>query len=203
MSFGLSHTPASFQGYINKIVIKKLNIFFIVYLDNILIYTEDQRQGHIEAVRWILDILKKNGLFANLKKYWFYKDEVRFLGYIVSSQGIWIEDEIIKTVKNWSEPKSVQDIQVFISFTNFYQRFIQDFNKIAALLTSILKTTESSDLATRKMGANEVVGGGDKVDDKNLSKSKKSKNAKFGIQTYIGATGKPTFLNSGAREAFN
>ena len=110
MSFGLSNTPASFQGYINKILAEKLDIFIIVYLDDILIYTEDQGRGHVEAVRWVLDILRKNSLYANLKKYWFHKDEVRFLGYVVSSQDIRLEDKRIEAVKNWPEPKSVQDI---------------------------------------------------------------------------------------------
>ena len=120
MPFGLSNAPASFQGYINKILAEKLDIFVIVYLDDILIYTEDQRRGHVEAVQWVLDLLRKNGLFANLKKCRFHKDEVRFLGYVVSSQGIRMEDERIKAVRNWLEPKSVQDIQVFIGFANFY-----------------------------------------------------------------------------------
>ena len=110
MPFGLSNAPASFQGYINKILAEKLDIFVIVYLDDILIYTEDQGRGHVEAVRWVLDILRKNGLFANLKKCRFHKDEVQFLGYVVSSQGIQMEDERIKAVRNWPEPKSVRDI---------------------------------------------------------------------------------------------
>ena len=124
MSFRLSNAPASFQGYINKIPTEKLDIFVIVYLDDIFIYTEDQGWGHVEAMRWVLDILRKNGLFANLKKCWFHNDEVQLLGYVVSSQGIRMEDERIKAVRNWSEPKSVRDIQVFIGFANFYQQFI-------------------------------------------------------------------------------
>ena len=51
MPFGLSNAPANFQGYINKILAEKLNVFVIVYLDDILIYTEDESQGHLEAVR--------------------------------------------------------------------------------------------------------------------------------------------------------
>ena len=50
MPFGLSNAPASFQSYINKILAEKLDIFVIVYLDDILIYTEDESQGHVEAV---------------------------------------------------------------------------------------------------------------------------------------------------------
>ena len=121
MPFKLSNALVSFQSYINKIWTKKLDIFVIVYLDDIFIYTEDQGRGHMEAVWWVLDFLRKNGLFANLKKCWFYKDEVQFVGYVVSSHDIRMEDERIKVVRNWPEPKSSQDIQVFISFADFYQ----------------------------------------------------------------------------------
>ena len=204
MPFGLSNALASFQGYINKILVEKLDNFVIVYLDDILIYTEDQGRSHVEAVQWVLDILRKNGLFANLKKCWFHKDEMRFLGYVVSSQDIRMKDERIKAIRNWPEPKSVWDIQVFIGFANFYWRFIQGFSKIAAPLTSILKTTGLSDSALR-LGVNddEIYGSGGKADDRNLSKSKKLKNAKFGIQTRVGVMGKPTFLTPGARKALN
>ena len=88
-----------------------------------------------------------------------------------------MEDEIIEMVKNWPKPKSIQDIQVFIDFANFCQRFIQDFNKIAVPLTSILKTTGSLDLAPRKQGNDKVIGGGSIANDKNPSK--KSKNTKL------------------------
>ena len=68
MPFGLSNTPATFQGYVNKILAEKLDVFVIVYLDDILIYTEDPGQPHVDAVRWVLDQLRKYSLFANLKK---------------------------------------------------------------------------------------------------------------------------------------
>ena len=124
MLFGLSNAPASFQGYINNILAKKLDIFVIVYLDDILIYTEDPGWGHVKVVRWVLDVLQRHGLFANLKKCRFHKDKVRFLGYIVSAQRVGMEDDQIEAVKNWPKPTSVRDIQMFIRFANFYWRFI-------------------------------------------------------------------------------
>ena len=107
MPFGLTNAPASFQGYINKILAEKLDIFVIVYLDDILIYTEDDGDGHVAAVRWVLEQLRKFSLYANLKKCRFHQDEVRFLGYVVSSKGIRMEDERIEAVKQWPEPQSV------------------------------------------------------------------------------------------------
>ncbi len=80
MPFGLINAPATFQGYINKILAEKLDVFVIVYLDDILIYTENEAQGHVEEVRWVLEQLREHSLYANLKKCWFHQKEVRFLG---------------------------------------------------------------------------------------------------------------------------
>ena len=81
-----------------------------------------------------------------------------------------MEDEKIEVVRNWPKAKSIYNIQVFISFTNFYWQFICDFSKIAAPLISILKTTESSSLALRELRADddEVVGSSSKVDDRKV-----------------------------------
>ena len=202
MPFELSNAPASFQGYINKILAKKLDVFVIVYLDDILIYTEDEGQGHVEAVRWVLDLLRKNSLFANLKKCRFHHGEIRFLGYVVSAQKVQIEDERIEAVKNWPEPKSVRDIQVFLGFANFYQRFIQGFSKIAGPLTSMLRTTRSSKNLSSSMGEDaEVgrVGGSDREDEKVERSPLTSKNLN-GITGYLTPDGKRAFIQ--LRQAF-
>ena len=99
MPFGLFYALATFQGYVNKILVEKLDIFVIVYLNDILIYTKDSGQPHVEAVRWILDQLRKYLLFANLKKCHFHQDEVRFLEYIVSSKSISMKVERIEVVR--------------------------------------------------------------------------------------------------------
>ena len=88
-----------------------------------------------------------------------------------------MEDEKFEVVKNWPKPKSVTDIQVFIGFANFYWQFIRSFSRIAALLILMFKMTRSSK-STLKNDDNEVARG-DR--DRNLSKFKKSKNAKSGI----------------------
>ena len=92
MLFGLSNAPASFQGYVNKILAEKLYVFVIVYLNDILIYTEDAGQGHVKVVQWVIREFQNHGLFAHLKKYCFHQKEVRFLGYVISIQGICMEE---------------------------------------------------------------------------------------------------------------
>ena len=223
MPFGLSNAPATFQGYVNKILAEKLDIFVIVYLDDILIYTEDPGQPHVEAVRWVLDQLRKYSLFANLKKCRFHQDEVCFLGYIVSSKGISMEAKRIEVVRKWPEPKSVRDIQVFLGFANFYRRFIQGFSRIAAPLTSMLKTTnepapsrndgsrsassrndDSRPASGRNDGDGEVDGfGGDGVE--HAKKSGKSKGQKMPKFRKLSKSGKNSSKsgnspNSGATE---
>ena len=92
-----------------------------------------------------------------------------------------MEDERIKEVKNWLEPKFVHDIQVFLGFTNFYQYFIQSFSKIVGLLTSILKTTNLINSSTIlqlliNMADDNQIGknknSGNKINISNLSASK-------------------------------
>ena len=99
MFFGLSNALATFQGYVNKILAEKLDVFVIIYLDDILIYIEDPSQPYIEAIYWVPDQLRKYSLFANLKKSCFHQDKIYFLKYVVSSKGISIEAEKIKMIK--------------------------------------------------------------------------------------------------------
>ncbi len=93
--------------------------------------------------------MQKYDIYANLKKYQFYQDEIQFLGFIVLAQGIRIEEERIEAVKDWLEPQSVRDIQVFLSFANFYRRFNQNFSRIAAPLTLMLQTANDEALSTQ------------------------------------------------------
>ena len=100
MLFGLFNVLASFQAYINNILAKKLNIFVIVYLNNIFIYTQDPDQAYANAIQWVFEKLRKYSLFANLKKCQFYKVKICFLNYVVSAQRVKIEAEKREIVKN-------------------------------------------------------------------------------------------------------
>ena len=88
MSFRLFNAPISFEDYIKKILAEKLNVFVIVYLNDILIYIEDECYGNVKTMQWVLDFLQKNRLFANLKKCQFHQNKVRFLEYVVLAQRV-------------------------------------------------------------------------------------------------------------------
>ena len=108
--FGLFNAPATFQGYIHKILAEKFDTFVIVYLDDILIYIKNPGQPHVEAIHWVLDKFRKHSFFASLKKCCFHQDEVHFLWYVVLSKRISMEAKKIEVVKDLLEPKSVHNI---------------------------------------------------------------------------------------------
>ena len=118
-----------------------------------------------------------------------------------------MKNEQIEVVKKWLELTSIRDIQLSIGFANFYQCFIRGFSRIAAPLTSILKTTWSSaKLAIRafRAGNNEIVGGGcGRADETVVNLSKNKKSMKLTYMPNIGAMRRPNFLTPNAKKAFN
>ena len=107
MSFGLKNTSTSFQRSINKIFTKKLDIFVILYLDDIFIYTDNDRNRHVTVIKWILKQPRKFLLYANLQKCQIYQKEILFLGYMLLLKNICIENKKIKAVNHWPESQSI------------------------------------------------------------------------------------------------
>jgi len=138
MPFGLVNAPATFQTLMNKILREFLDHGVVVYLGDILIYSENM-DDHIKLVQKVLDRLEQHDLAVSLKKSVFHQDEVEFLGYIVKTSGVTMSDRKVKSVQDWAPPRSVKEVQIFIGFANFYRRFIQDFSKICKPITETLK----------------------------------------------------------------
>ena len=138
LPFGLANAPASFQAYINRALAARLDINVIVYLDDILIFSEDEAT-HEADVKWVLERLRKFQLYVCLDKCKFHTNEVRFLGHVISPKGISMQQDKVDAIRNWPMLRSVHDIQQFMGFANFYRRFIRNFSRIAAPLTSMLK----------------------------------------------------------------
>jgi transposase InsO family protein len=136
MPFGLTNAPAVFQHMANDIFRDFLDIFIIVYLDDILIYSKNQEEHEIH-VRQALQRLREYGLYAKLEKCSFDQNQVEFLGYIVSSSGISMDPTKVQTILDWKTPQSVRDVQCFLGFANFYRKFIKDYSKIVLPLTQL------------------------------------------------------------------
>ncbi len=138
MPFGLSNSPSVFQAFINEVFRDMLNRWVIVYIDDILIYS-DSYEDHVQHVRMVLQRLIANQLYAKTEKCEFHQSTVSFLGYVISSGGVAMDKRKVRALVNWPRPHSVKELQRFLGFANFYRRFIRNFSTVAAPLTSMSK----------------------------------------------------------------
>ena len=134
MPFGLTNAPAAFQHFINDIFYDLLNNGVIVYLDDILVYSNN-KESHVDLVREVFCRLRKNGLFAHADKCFFHVDTVEYLGFILSLKGLTMDSAKVKVIQDWPTPHKVKDIQSFLGFANFYRRFIYNYSDIVIPLT--------------------------------------------------------------------
>ena len=124
MPFGLCNAPATFQAFLNDVLRECLDTVVVIYLDDILIYSQD-KETHTADVRRVLKLLSDAQLQVNLEKCEFGVDKVEFLGYIISPEGISIDPAKVAVITSWAAPTCVREIQVFLGFANFYRRFIK------------------------------------------------------------------------------
>jgi len=138
MPFGLTNAPATFQNFMNDILRNLVDRFLVVYLDDILIYSENEEE-HKKHVQEVLTRLRKHELHAKPEKCFFHVYEVEFLGFIVTPQGVKMDKAKIETILNWPQPKNLKDVQSFLGFANFYRRFIKVYSEIVLPLTGLTK----------------------------------------------------------------
>ncbi|KAI2646625.1 Transposon Tf2-6 polyprotein [Labeo rohita] len=138
MPFGLVNSPSVFQAFVNDVFRDMLNRWVIVYIDDILIFS-DTLESHIQHVRAVLQRLIDHQLYAKFEKCEFHRTVTSFLGYIIGSEGVAMDDKKVQAVLNWPPPTSVKELQRFLGFANFYRRFIRNFSSVAAPLTSLLR----------------------------------------------------------------
>jgi len=136
MPLGLTNAPSVFQRHLNNILSEKIDRGVVVYIDNILIYTQTEEE-HVELVRWVLKKLSENGLCVNIDKCIFYVPEVEFVGFQIGTQGVQMSQTKVEDILNWPAPRSVKEVQKFIGFANLYRRFIQGFSKLTLLIQTL------------------------------------------------------------------
>jgi len=142
MSFKLINTSAIFQIYINRTFVKLINFICIVYLNDILIYLQSEKE-HNHYICKILEQLQHYKLYTNLKKYVFFTDTVKFLEFIVSIIDVMMNSWRINIIMKWLIFKMFQKVQVFLSFINFFRHFIKVYSWIVSSLTNLLKNSKN------------------------------------------------------------
>ncbi|GJY01353.1 putative reverse transcriptase domain-containing protein [Tanacetum coccineum] len=136
MPFGLTNAPAVFMDLMNRVCKPYLDKFVIVFIDDILIYSKN-KQEHEEHLKIILELLKKEELYAKFSKCEFWIPKVQFLGHVIDNKGIHVDPAKIESVKDWASPKTPTEIRQFLGLAGYYRRFIEGFSKIAKPMTKL------------------------------------------------------------------
>ncbi|XP_049346719.1 uncharacterized protein LOC125811260 [Solanum verrucosum] len=137
MPFGLTNAPRTFMRLMNHVLKLFINDFVVVYFGDILVYSKCL-DDHVH-LRLIFDVLRNEKLYVNFKKCSFCVDRVVFLGFVVSSSGVEVDDEKVEAIRSWPTPKSISDVRSFHGLASFYRRFVRNFSSLAAPLTEVIK----------------------------------------------------------------
>jgi hypothetical protein len=127
LPFSLCNSPATYQRYINDVLIEYLDNFCIAYLDDILIYSEDEAT-HTCHVQKVLERLRQAGLQVDIKKSEFYVQRTKYLGYILTSTGLEVDLEKVEALRNWQKPTTITSVKSFLGFAGFYRQFVPEFS---------------------------------------------------------------------------
>ncbi|QRW24722.1 Retrotransposable element Tf2 protein [Rhizoctonia solani] len=138
MPFGLTNAPAAFQHFMNNLFRDLIDVTVVIYLDNILIFSEDPKD-HPTHVREVLSQLMRNQLFCKLSKCHFHVTTVDYLGIVISPAGFSMDQKKIEAVTSWPTPKTVKQVQAFLGFVNYLRQFIPNFSSVARPLHNLTR----------------------------------------------------------------
>ncbi|KAF8110678.1 hypothetical protein N665_0080s0013 [Sinapis alba] len=136
MPFRLTNAPAVFMKMMNGIFQEYLDEFVIIFIDDILVYskTKEDHERHLQA---LLGRLREQKPFAKLSKCSFWQKSIGFLGHIVSADGVSVDQEKIKRIREWPQPKSATEITSFLGLAGYYRKFVKRFSSIAQPITKL------------------------------------------------------------------
>ena len=138
MPFGLSSAPATLQRYLQKVFEKHLFKSLVIYLDDILVFSKSFEE-HLNHLEQVFEILSEYNLRLKKSKCNFATNQIKYLGFVISGDGISTDPEKIQAVEGFPRPTNVKGIRSFIGLCSFYRRFVKNFSNIAKPMTELLK----------------------------------------------------------------
>src|SRR5438552_11956873 len=141
MPFGLTNAPATFQMLMNSILRPYIDKFVLVYLDDILVYSNSEEE-QLEHLGLLFEALRQHRMYAQPTKCVFDEPNVEFCGHIVEQGITKVLNSKVRAIKEWPQPHNVQEVRQFYRLVNYYRRFIRPFSIIAAPLSDLFKSQD-------------------------------------------------------------
>jgi hypothetical protein len=143
MSFGLTNAPSTFMRLMNEVLKEFIGKFVIVYLDDILIFNKTKGE-HLRHLTTMIERLQREKLLINMKKFYFMKNELIYLGFVISSNELKMDLEKVREIREWPSPSSLFEVRSFHGLASFYRKFIINFSGICSPMLDTLKKKHKS-----------------------------------------------------------
>jgi hypothetical protein len=143
MPFGLSNAPSTFMRVMNQIFCPFISKSVVVYFDDILIYSSNPKK-HIQHIWEVLLVLRREKFYAAPAKCSFMTNSILFLGYVVSKDGLAVDESKVAAVRDWPLPTTLHEVRRFHGLVSFYRRFINNFSTILAPIMECMKVGKFS-----------------------------------------------------------
>lgn len=134
---GMTNSPATFQRFMEYVFSDQIFVTLLVYLDDLLVFSHSEEE-HLERMGTVLGLLEKHGLKLKPSKCYLLTPQVKYLGFVISRNGIGTDPEKVQAIKEWPIPRTVKEVRGFVAFCSFYRRFIEGFAKVAAPLHALM-----------------------------------------------------------------
>ncbi len=148
MPFGLCNAPSTFQRLMERLFGDQRHQSVLLYLDDIIVFSSSVQQ-HLQRLRMVLGRLGAEGLKVKLGKCVFFREKVRYLGHVISGQGVATDPSKIEAVAQWSRPGTVSELRTFLGFIGYYRRFVEGFARLAAPLHKIVAELTQGKISKR------------------------------------------------------
>ena len=143
MSFGLTNAPTTFQRLMESCLGELHLNWCIIYLDDIIVFSQTPEE-HLHRLKAIFNKLKVGGLKLKPSKCDLFKQQINYLGHVVSKKGSLLIQKSIKAVMEWPQPSTVTEVSSFLGLVSYYRRFIPNFSKVAKPLNKLLQNVQGT-----------------------------------------------------------
>jgi hypothetical protein len=143
MPFGLKNSPSTFMRLMNEVLKHFIGKFFIVYLDDILVFSKTEKE-HLRHLTLVMRRLHEEKLLINLKNSSFMKTELIYWGFVISSNKLNMDLEKVRAIRDWPSPRSIFEVRSFHGLASFYLKLIRNFNGLCAPILDIVKKRHKS-----------------------------------------------------------